>query len=456
MNGSLQVKGTIYYAVYSYKDSDGKNKSIWINTGIRTTEKKVAAKEKMQEIGELLDEGFTKEEILKIISAQKKRKEPFKNIREDNKSPEPEQEVKSDPAPKKEEKPSMIPIMTPMGQVVYTQELPEQKLTPLYQYIQLWLSDKKKNMEIEETTIDGYESICKNHLIPYFKKSELTVERATYRDIQEFFDYEHRKGNKATGKGLSSKSLHDILKILSMIFRSARRDKLVYDNPCEYVKLPKLDKKEPRILTGEQIDKLFSALKDEDIYPVVFITIIYGLRRSEVLGLQWSSIDFDNMTVSIRHTVVQNKKIVAKDRTKTDSSRRIYPMNEEIKNLLLKQKETAEENKRNFGADYFDSDYVFTWEDGQPLRPDYVTRKFKKTLEKNNLPDIRFHDLRHSCASFLVSNGFQLKDIQEWLGHADISTTANIYAHLYFGRKSQVLDAWFAEGQSVKKSDSEG
>lgn len=109
MNGSLQVKVTIYYAVYSYKDSDGINKSIWINTGIRTSEKKVDTKEKMLEIGELLDEGFTKEEILKIISAQKKRKDPFMNVHEKISHAEQETGVKSDPVPNKEEKTSMIP-----------------------------------------------------------------------------------------------------------------------------------------------------------------------------------------------------------------------------------------------------------------------------------------------------------------------------------------------------------
>ena len=107
--------------------------------------------------------------------------------------------------------------------------------------------------------------------------------------------------------------------------------------------------------------------------------------------------------------------------------------------MFEKQKQDEQRNKKFYGADYIENDYVFKWENGEPYNPNYITRKFSQLLEENDMPHIRFHDLRHSCASYLVSNGFQLKDIQEWLGHADIDTTANIYAHLYFDRKSQIL-----------------
>ena len=80
-------------------------------------------------------------------------------------------------------------------------------------------------------------------------------------------------------------------------------------------------------------------------------------------------------------------------------------------------------------------------DDGELYRPDYVTKRFKKLLEENNMPELRFHDLRHSCASVLASNGYQLKDVQEWLGHSDIGVTANTYTHLFKDRKEHILDA---------------
>ena len=149
------------------------------------------------------------------------------------------------------------------------------------------------------------------------------------------------------------------------------------------------------------------------------------------------------MTITIKHTVVKGKKseLIERDSTKTESSFRRYPMSKEIKELLFKQIAIEQENKKRFGNQYHNTDYVFKWEDGQSFMPDYITRKFKKLLKKCKLPDIRFHDLRHSCASLLVSQGFQLKDVQEWLGHADISTTANIYAHLFDDRKIDILNS---------------
>ena len=161
------------------------------------------------------------------------------------------------------------------------------------------------------------------------------------------------------------------------------------------------------------------------------------------------------MTITIKHTVTKGKgsEIIEKDSTKTESSFRKYPMSKEIKELLLKQKAIEQENKRKQGNQYHNSDYVFKWEDGQSFRPDYLTRKFKKLLKQHNMPDIRFHDLRHSCASLLVSRGFQLKDVQEWLGHADISTTANIYAHLFNDRKIEILNSMTFGVEDETESD---
>ncbi len=116
--------------------------------------------------------------------------------------------------------------------------------------------------------------------------------------------------------------------------------------------------------------------------------------------------------------------------------------------ILLRIKERQNEMKDLLGDAYHDSDYVFTWDDGLLLRPDYVSGKFQEILKKNNLPHIRFHDLRHTTASILIENGADLKRVSEWLGHSDVGTTANIYAHLTFKTKwesLQILDRALAE-----------
>ena len=133
--------------------------------------------------------------------------------------------------------------------------------------------------------------------------------------------------------------------------------------------------------------------------------------------------------------------IVEKDKTKTEASYRTFPLSDDIVNLLVLLKNQEKENKSLFGREYIQNDYVFKRDTGPPYNPDYITSKFAKTLKKYNLKKIRFHDLRHSCASLLNAQGYTLKDIQEWIGHADIQTTANIYLHLDIKRKVNITNS---------------
>ena len=173
------------------------------------------------------------------------------------------------------------------------------------------------------------------------------------------------------------------------------------------------------------------------MHLMILITAYYGLRRSEVLGLKWDAFDFNNKTITIKHTVVIAKingkrQIISNDRTKNKSSYRTLPLVEEIADKLLAFKEQQEYFKKAFGNSYCKQykDYVFVKQDGKLVRPDYVSEHFKILLKKLGLKHIRFHDLRHSCASLLLAKGIPMKAIQEWLGHSNFSTTANIYAHL--------------------------
>jgi len=412
--------------VFNVKQPNGKYKAKWIGTGLSAPAEKETAEKMMKETAQMFEN----------VNSSKSNNEVSSKIEFESITPQI-QTVES----KTESEPILLPVLTASGQLVYTQQyqLPEKNL--FYKYIKEWLSEKRKDMCIDSTTIEGYDSICSNHLIPFFKKNKMMLEDITYRDIQNYIDHEALSGNKKTKAGLSPKSLQAIKKVLSQIFKQAKRDKLILDNPCEFVKLPKQVKSEPQILDLNQVNKFLENIKNEDLYPVIYITIVYGLRRSEAIALKWDSVDFESKTVTIKHTIVKGCKTVEKDTTKTDSSFRKYPMSDEIKRILLKQKETENENRIKYGNDYIESDYIFKWDDGQFYKPDYVTRKFKALLKKYNMPDIRFHDLRHSCASLLASGGFQIKDIQEWLGHADISTTANIYAHLFTDRKESILNA---------------
>lgn len=192
----------------------------------------------------------------------------------------------------------------------------------------------------------------------------------------------------------------------------------------------------------EELEQLFEATKDHPYSLLIQITAFYGLRRSEALGLRWDAIDFERNTITIRHIVTNAKidgkyEIVREDRAKTKSSLRSLPLVDNIREKLLALKEQQKENKRICGNCYnreYDG-YVFVDVMGNIFNPRNLSSNFSKLLELKGLRHIRFHDLRHSCASLLLANDVPMKQIQEWLGHSDISTTANIYSHLDYKSK---------------------
>lgn len=174
----------------------------------------------------------------------------------------------------------------------------------------------------------------------------------------------------------------------------------------------------------------------------VLLAAYYGLRRSEVIGLRWQSVDFINKCITISHTIEVIRvdgehQVIAKDRTKNKSSCRTLPLIPAVEAALRKAKARQDEKRRLCGRSYCRDylEYVCVDEMGKLILPDYVSSRFREVLEKSEMRRIRFHDLRHSCASLLLANGISIKEIQLWLGHSNFSTTANIYAHLDMSSK---------------------
>lgn len=308
-----------------------------------------------------------------------------------------------------------------------------------HNYLLHWLDCVKNNIDI--ITYQSYSSVVNSHIIPYFEMNPCRLSKLNREVIQEYIDFKATNGRLDGKGGLAPKTIREQKLIIQLASKEAIKEKLISVNPCELVKVPKAVKREATFYNQDELEQLFQKSRNEKLYPLIYITVIYGLRRSEVLGLKWDSVNFQNKTVTIKHTVVRHNSVVRKDTTKTASSYRIYPMDDEVENLLLKIKCSEEINRKTFGDCYIENDYIFKWENGVPYNPDYITSKFSKILKNNDLPHIRFHDLRHSCASLLIAKGFSLKDIQDWLGHADFSTTANFYAHLDIGRKKSIAQS---------------
>lgn len=306
-------------------------------------------------------------------------------------------------------------------------------------YVKIWLEQVKNS--VDSITFQGYEQLANSHIIPYFEQKKTRLQDVKKETLQAYIDEKSKSGRLDNKGGLSAKSLKLHRNILNQTLKEALKSGLISVNPCQWVKLPQIQRREPTFYTAEQIEKLLSAIiGDSTFYLLVKLTATYGLRRSEVLGLMWNSIDFENDTLQIAHTVVKVNSTVCKDKTKNASSYRSFPLIDEIKQLLLAERKKQTQNRKEFGKEYIQSPYVFVWDNGKPFATEYVSQHFKRLLEWNNLPHIRFHDLRHSCASILLSRGFTLKDVQEWLGHSDITLTANIYGHLDIERKKAIAD----------------
>lgn len=312
-------------------------------------------------------------------------------------------------------------------------------------YIQKWLDIAQRR--VDSVTYQGYELMAKSQVIPFFKCRNTKLIEVDVALLQMFFDEKATSGRKDGNGGLSPASLRQYKNILNQTLNEAVKVGLIPANPCQMVELPKKKRYESTYYTAAQIKRLLSAIQDDVLYPLVSITLMYGLRRSEVLGLKWDCVDFENNTLTIRRTVSRVTKTVEKDKTKNEASRRSFPLTLEARKMLLAVKGSEAEARNHCGKEYEENDYVFKWYNGKPFSPDFVSAHFSLLLKKHNLPHIRFHELRHSCASLLLNNGCTLKDVQEYMGHADIQMTANIYGHLDKGRKemlaSTVTDSLF-------------
>ena len=177
--------------------------------------------------------------------------------------------------------------------------------------------------------------------------------------------------------------------------------------------------------------------QNEPIAVPIFIASFYGLRRSEILGLRWSAIDFQNGLIHIDTTVVKEKigdnivSTVRDNTTKTEYSKRTLPLCQYTYNYFCNIYNRQLAQRGLCGSSYNQTylDFVCVDEMGMLLQPDFVSQKFQKLLAKYGLRPIRFHDLRHSCATIMLYLGYSMKDIQTWLGHSNYSFTANTYIH---------------------------
>lgn len=315
---------------------------------------------------------------------------------------------------------------------------PLQEDTLFSDFMLYWLEIIKPTIAV--TTYSSYSNMVKRVIVPYFKERGIRLKQLRATDIQIFY-MEQLKRVSANSVIHYHANIHKALKYAVKI-------DLLDSNPADKVERPKKNPFMGSFYDSDEVAKLFDVAKGTALEIPVFLGAFYGLRRSEVLGLKWNAIDFQNNTITIKHTVtscnLDGKRVqVARDTTKTKSSLRTLPLVPAFRDKLLEVMECQKEHRRLCGKCYNKQylEYICVDEMGNLVSPHYLTATFPKLLEKNGLRRIRFHDLRHSCASLLLANGVPMKQIQEWLGHSDFSTTANVYAHLDYNSKLSSADA---------------
>ncbi|HHY52123.1 MAG TPA: site-specific integrase [Clostridiales bacterium] len=376
MTGSLQIKKNMYYAVINLRDENGNRKQKWISTGISAL-------------------GNNKRQANAALRRILDRYESGKVVAQES--------------------------------ILFSEAIKQ------------WLESVKN--EVDPVTWQGYASYVHKHLVPYFEAKKIKLDALTPQHIEEYYSAMLRNGRVDGKGGLSPHSIKKHAVVIQGTLKEALKRNAIPYNPADRAKLPKCESKPiGKFFNLEQVQRLLQLVKGKPIEPAVVLTVYYGFRRSEICGLKWDAIDFESNTLMVRNTIVKVASQIEKERTKTKSSYRTLPLLPNVREYLLELKARQEREKALQGRCYHQTDYVCRWPDGRPLGPDYISASFRRILKQSDLPVIRFHDLRHTTASLLLSLGYSIKDIGDWLGHSDYATTANIYAHLDIRRKIDMGD----------------
>lgn len=310
-------------------------------------------------------------------------------------------------------------------------------------YLLEWLEIMKPY--IEKTTLAAYICNIKKRIVPFFlpKKYTLAQIEKNPQYIQDYYQYE-------LGLGLSPNTVLRRHANIRKALQFAVINGWILSNPADRIPKPKKQLYVADYYKQSELLKLFEISKGDPLELPIILAAFYGLRRSEIVGLKWDSIDFENKSITIRSTVTladlqdgNGVLTVYRDKLKNTSSFRTLPLVEPFEKLLVQVYEQQQQNRVLYGNSYSTDylEFICVNQLGERIKPGFITQHFGTLLKKNHLRKIRFHDLRHSCASLLLAYGVNMKQIQAWLGHSDMATTANIYTHLSYNDKINSANA---------------
>ena len=311
--------------------------------------------------------------------------------------------------------------------------------------------------KVLSTTEIGFKAHCKIDLKAYLKEHQITkakcaegshvginvlssiyqgknIELSSAHKICDHLKLTYNKTFEEVGGGeyLSGKTIQHYHRLLSSIMHSAVKWQVIVSNPCERVDPPKVKKADIEYLDDQQAVHLLDLMKDAPIQYrcAVEVLLFTGMRRGELLGLEWSDIDFDNQIISIeRSSLYLADRGIFEDDTKNTSSNRVIKVPLSAIKALRSLKAWQARQRLSMGDVWQDSGRVFTTAEGLPMHPDTLTSWFHDFIAGTDLPQIHLHSLRHTNATLNISNGVSVTTVAAQLGHANASTTTKIYAH---------------------------
>jgi integrase len=300
------------------------------------------------------------------------------------------------------------------------------KLT-LHEFLEEWLKSRKGS--IKPKTLFQYRQIVELHINPIL--GQIKINELKPADVQALY-------NKKVETGTGVRTVRLIHNVLHCALNHALRLGIIYRNPSDAVYKPKAKKKEMQVLDENQVRSFLIAARGNRFESLFKLAITTGLRQGEILGLKWSDLDWSTYQLNIQRQVqrVPERGLVFSD-PKTSAGRRMILLGSDTI-LYLKEHFKRQLIEREFqGEKWQDNDLIFPSSTGTPLDQSNLNRYYKQLLQKANLPNIRFHDLRHTAASLMLKQGVSVKVVQERLGHSDAAMTLNVYSHVIPGMQEE-------------------
>ena len=301
----------------------------------------------------------------------------------------------------------------------------------LAQWILYFLENYKAN-ELKETTYSIYMGVYKKH-IKDAKVGKIKLDQLKSNQLQKLY-------NEKTKEGYNAKTVKHISVLINSALKKAVQLKMIKENVNEMTVLPKRKQYHAQVLSPLDVNRIIKEANNDELYPIVILAISTGLRRGEIMALKWKDIDFELRELQVKGNLCRVPKTVdEKGKTryeykilapKTSKSRRTIPLTDLALDALKRQKYQQDILKDQYKSIYKDQDLVFSNEEGSFLNQRIFMNQYHSFLQKYRIPDVRFHDLRHTFATLLLEAEESPKVIQELLGHSTITTTMDIYAHV--------------------------